>query len=153
MRIKLAQRQSKATPGRAEGQVGQVRDEASSRSTGGQVVGSLNKTAQKQKKKKKRNDTRSEPNRTLAQARRQKGRGKETQQSEIAIGDACGFVFARKTLQKNKRQNWFLAQFFAKQESRVDRREAERTKNGCEWGTSGALSRNSTMQIDIEKLK
>lgn len=89
----------------------------------------------------------------MAQARRQKGRGKETQQSEIAIGDACGFVFARKTLQKNKRQNWFLAQFFARQETRVDRREAERAKNGCEWGTSGALSRNSTMQIDIEKLK
>lgn len=101
-----------------------MRDEASSRSTGGQVVGSLNKTAQKEKKK-KRNDTRSEPNRTLAQARRPKGRGKETQQSEIAIGDACGFVFARKTLQKNKRQNWFLAQFFARQESR---------KRGAETG-------------------
>lgn len=64
MRIKLAQRQSKATPGRAEGQVGQVRDEVSSRSTGGQVVGSLNKTAQKQKKKKKkkRYPKRTEPN-------------------------------------------------------------------------------------------
>lgn len=114
MRIKLAQRQSKATPGRAEGQVGQVRDEASSRSTGGQVVGSLNKTAQKQKKKKKRNDTRSEPNRTLAQARRQKGRGKETQQSEIAIGDACGFVFARKTLQKKQETELVFGAVFCK---------------------------------------
>lgn len=68
MRIKLAQRQSKATPGRAEGQVGQVRDEASSRSTGGQVVGSLNKTAQKQKKKKK--GTIPEANRTERWRRR-----------------------------------------------------------------------------------
>lgn len=76
MRIKLAQRQSKATPGRAEGQVGQVRDEASSRSTGGQVVGSLNKTAQKQKKKKKkRYPKRTEPNVGAgAQAERQRER-------------------------------------------------------------------------------
>lgn len=128
MRIKLAQRQSKATPGRAEGQVGPGERRGKQPFNRGAGGRKSQQNSAKTEKEKKRNDTRSEPNRTLAQARRQKGRGKETQQSEIAIGDACGFVFARKTLQKNKRQNWFLAQFFARQESRVDRREAERER-------------------------
>lgn len=124
MRIKLAQRQSKATPGRDRGGEGeQVRDswgkQPFNRGAGGRK--SQQNSAKKNKKKKKRYPKQTELNIGAgAQAERE---AKRHNQSEIAIGDACGFVFARKTLQKNKRQNWFLAQFFAREEGREERAE------------------------------
>lgn len=133
MRIKLAQRQSKATPGRGRGGEGkQVRDswgkQPFNRGAGGRKF--QQNSAKKTQKKK---ETIPEANRTEHWRRRAgRKRGKETQQSEIAIGDACGFVFARKTWQKNKRQNWFLAQFFARKEGRAERRGAEQSAAGRE---------------------
>lgn len=113
MRIKLAQRQSKATPGRAEGQVGQVRDEASSRSTGGQVVGSLNKTAQKQKKKKKkRYPKRTEPN---VGAGAQPERQRERDTTERDSNRRCMWVcFCKKGITKKQETELVFGAVFCK---------------------------------------